>query len=95
MITLGILTVVALAVTGTLVSLHNGKEVRRARTRVEELDIPDSAFCILMPVCGRPHYLKRVLDALRDVEGIERALVVVSQGGHWSRFSWAFGLDNG
>ncbi|CAF4182799.1 unnamed protein product, partial [Rotaria sordida] len=34
---------------------------------------------ILMPVCDRPHYLKRVLDGLARVDGINETLVIISQ----------------
>ncbi|CAF2990857.1 unnamed protein product [Rotaria sp. Silwood2] len=34
---------------------------------------------ILMPVCDRPHYLKRVLDGLAKVDGINETLVIISQ----------------
>ncbi|CAF3771732.1 unnamed protein product [Adineta steineri] len=34
---------------------------------------------ILIPVCDRPHYLKRVLDGLIRVDGIDQTLVVISQ----------------
>ncbi|CAF1254530.1 unnamed protein product [Adineta ricciae] len=34
---------------------------------------------ILMPVCDRPKYLKRVLDGLTRVDGINETLLVVSQ----------------
>ncbi|CAF1226582.1 unnamed protein product [Adineta ricciae] len=34
---------------------------------------------ILMPVCDRPYYLKRVLDGLTRVDGINETLLVVSQ----------------
>jgi len=30
---------------------------------------------ILMPVCDRPHYLKRVLDGLTKVEGINEVKI--------------------
>ncbi|UJR32317.1 hypothetical protein I4U23_019781 [Adineta vaga] len=34
---------------------------------------------ILMPVCDRPHYLKRVLDGLIQVDGINETIIIVSQ----------------
>ncbi|CAF1314797.1 unnamed protein product [Rotaria sp. Silwood1] len=34
---------------------------------------------ILMPVCDRPHYLKRVLDGLTRVDGINETVVIISQ----------------
>ncbi len=36
---------------------------------------------VLMPVCGRPDYLRQVLERLRACEGIERHWIVFSQDG--------------
>jgi len=32
---------------------------------------------ILIPVCDRPHYLKRVLDGLNRVDGINEVKMIV------------------
>jgi hypothetical protein len=39
----------------------------------------DGGYPIVVPVCDRPEYLARVLDALQRVEGIEDTVIVFSQ----------------
>lgn len=93
MITFLVLTVAGLAVAGMVTHRHNAAEVRRGLERARALGVGPGArgagrphgsggrIPILMPVCGRPHYLRQVLDALSRVRGIEKAILVVSQDG--------------
>lgn len=41
--------------------------------------VQDGFLPILMPVCDRPEYLKRVLQGLSKVDGIEETMLIVSQ----------------
>jgi hypothetical protein len=80
MLTLLTATVLGLGIAGTLTHCRNRRETRRALERVRRQGA-GGRVPILMPVCGRPHYLRQVLAALARVEGIDRALLVVSRDG--------------
>ena len=80
MATFFLITAVWFLIAGILTHRRNAAEIRRGRQLFcrpgSETPIP-----ILMPVYGRPHYLRRVLEALAGVDGIEKTILVVSQDG--------------
>jgi hypothetical protein len=80
MITFVIITAIGLWAAHALARRHNAREVERAAAALGGLGRP-VRLPILMPVCGRPHYLREVLAALARVEGIDRATLIVSQDG--------------
>lgn len=93
MITFLVLAVVGLASADAMARRHNAAEARRGLRRARALGLASASagaagrMPILMPVSGRPHYLRQVLDALSRVRGIENALLVVSQDGRDARVS--------
>jgi hypothetical protein len=78
-ITFGLIAVLTLACTSVVAALHNRREVRRALRQVESVGEAGRRLPILIPVSGRPHYLRQVVDGLSRVHGIEGALLVFSQ----------------
>lgn len=52
------------------------------------------AYPILMPVYGRPHYLKEVLAALAQVKDIDKTILIISQDGHNPEVSKLIGQIN-
>lgn len=87
MITFLVLALLGLPLTALLETRRNAAAMlsglRRARAldAVQNRAADDPLLPILMPVYGRPAYLRAVLDALAGVQGIERSLIVVSQDG--------------
>jgi hypothetical protein len=65
-----------------LVNRYRHRQVVRAMDTPPEAGIADPRQgIVLMPVCGRPHYLRQVLEALARCEAIEKHWVVFSQDG--------------
>lgn len=88
MITFLVLAIPGLALAHAVTRRRNAGEARRGLQQASALGLANASpgapgrLPILMPVSGRPHYLRQVLDALSRVRGIESAVVVVSQDGH-------------
>ena len=80
MITFLGITVTSLFIAGWVTRSRNARERRRASEQVRRKGA-GRRIPILMPVCGRPHYLQQVLKALARVAEIDRALLVISQDG--------------
>jgi hypothetical protein len=80
MLTFLILLTGYLAVSFIIAQRRNGREVEKAKAALlrfpQKYDYP-----VLMPVCGRPHYLKAVLDALAQVKDIDKTVLIISQDG--------------
>ncbi|NJD18745.1 MAG: hypothetical protein FIA95_05615 [Gemmatimonadetes bacterium] len=91
MITFLAAAALGLIVAGTLTRLRNARAARRGLERARRLGVAPGPAAeeggaralipVLMPVCGRPHYLRQGLTALSRAEGIRDALLVVSQDG--------------
>jgi hypothetical protein len=81
MLTFLIITAMGLFIAGTVTRCRNARETRRALEQVRLNSRAGGRIPILMPVCGRPHYLRQVLDGLSQVKDIDRALLVISQDG--------------
>ena len=62
--------VVGLLLAGALANWRNDREVPRGLKQFPRLGGAENLIPILMPVCGRPRYLARVLEALAGVKGI-------------------------
>jgi hypothetical protein len=75
------LALIGLAVAGTLTHRRNAAEARRAMRDVHGLGGGGGRIPILMPVCGRPHYLRQVIAALSEVKDIDKSVLIVSQDG--------------
>lgn len=58
-----------------------GRLLREMEKRLDPTIADPRQGVVLMPVCGRPHYLRQVLEALAKCETIERHWVVFSQDG--------------
>ena len=80
MITFSLIAALWLLIAGVLTHLHNAGETRRGRELYRRTGV-DPLIPILMPVCNRPHYLRRILEALAKVDGIEKTVLVISQDG--------------
>ena len=76
-----ILILFCLLVACVLAQWRNAGEIRRGAKQFHSRGGAEGLTPVLMPVCGRPHYLRRVLDALANVDGIEKTIVVISQDG--------------
>jgi len=78
MILMGILSAVALffGVLNGLPKIFNHIEVRRHRDHLRTIR---NDYPILVPVCDRPQYLKKVLTALQKVRSIEETIIIFSQ----------------
>ena len=80
MLTLALIAALFLSAAHLLARGRNAREIARAAAALDALERP-VRLPILMPVCGRPHYLRQVLAALSRVKGIGQATLVVSQDG--------------
>jgi hypothetical protein len=70
-----------LAVAAIAGRARNAREARRAAEIYRRIG-RTGRLPVLMPVCGRPHYLRRVLDSLSRARGIDRTVLVISQDGN-------------
>jgi hypothetical protein len=70
-----------LAVSSLIVNRRNVRETERAAAAIRRMG-HSYVYPILMPVYGRPHYLKVVLDALAEVKDIDKTILIISQDGH-------------
>ena len=76
-----LMIVVSLLLAGGLTHWRNDREIRRGLKQFHRPGGAENLIPILMPVCGRPRYLARVLEALAGVNGIEKMVLVISQDG--------------
>jgi len=80
MMTFLILLIGYLLVSSIIAKQRNTKEMNKAAAAIRQFD-QLYAYPILMPVYGRPHYLKAVLDALSRVKNIDKTILIISQDG--------------
>ncbi len=81
MVTFIIILLGYLLVSSIITKFSNAREIEKAAATIRKLGQP-YAYPILMPVYGRPHYLKAVLDALAQVKDIDKTILIISQDGH-------------
>ena len=81
MVTFFIILIGYLLVSSIIAKFRNAREIEKAAAAIRKFDQP-YAYPILMPVYGRPHYLKEVLDALAQVKNINKTILIISQDGH-------------
>ncbi len=80
MMTFLILLIGYLLVSSIIAKQRNTKEMNKAAAAIRQFG-QLYAYPILMPVYGRPHYLKAVLDALSRVKDIDKTILIISQDG--------------
>lgn len=81
MLTFLIIAIIWFFIAGVMTYWRNAGEIRRGAKRLHRSGGVRGLIPILMPVCGRPDYLRRVLEALSKVDGIEKTILVISQDG--------------
>ncbi len=81
MVTFLVILLGYLLVSSIIVKFRNAREMEKAAAAIRKLD-QSYSYPILMPVYGRPHYLKEVLDALAQVKDIDKTILIISQDGH-------------
>ncbi len=80
MLTFLTLLIGCLMVSSIITCRRNAREVKKAAAAISQLG-QSYAYPILMPVYGRPHYLKAVLDALAEMKDIDKTILIISQDG--------------
>ncbi len=81
MITILCTSTLGLLIAAVFTRRRNAGETRRALEKVHLHGRTAGRIPILMPVCGRPHYLRQVLASLAQVKDIDKVLLVISQDG--------------
>lgn len=81
MVTFLVILLACLPVSQLIARWKNSRETRKVEGAIKRL-AGRCSFPILMPVYSRPHYLKRVLDGLAEVDGISETLLIISQDGN-------------
>lgn len=69
-----------LIVSSIITCRRNAREVKKALAAISKLG-QSYAYPILMPVYGRPHYLKAVIDALAQTKDIDKTILIISRDG--------------
>jgi hypothetical protein len=81
MLTFLTIVIIYLAASSMITKRRNLREMKKAEAAIlrlgESYDYP-----ILMPVYGRPHYLKKMLNALAQVKDIDKTILIISQDGN-------------
>ncbi len=80
MATFTIILIGYLLVSSIIVKYRNAREIEKAATAIRRIGQP-CPYPILMPVYGRPHYLRKVLQALAGVKDIDKTILIISQDG--------------
>ena len=74
------ISVLSFVVAASLSRLFNWQATQKVCRELQDMKTHGD-LVILMPVCSRPRYLKRVLTELSSAAAIERTLVIFSQDG--------------
>ncbi|PKN20540.1 MAG: hypothetical protein CVU71_01755 [Deltaproteobacteria bacterium HGW-Deltaproteobacteria-6] len=80
MITFLIILIGFMLVSSIIARHRNAGEMEKAAAAIRSID-PPCTYPIIMPVYGRPHYLKEVLQALARVKDIDKTILIISQDG--------------
>lgn len=80
MVTFIILLIGYLLVSSILVKYRNAREIEKAAAAIRQMG-QSCPYPILMPVYGRPHYLRQVIQALSRVKDIDKTILIISQDG--------------